>query len=73
MSEKTRGRKAVFTDNSSIIQALNEIKTGSAKSRYLVGKLIAMGLVSAVTVRGEGRGRPKVTYQLTDDGKAMLI
>lgn len=73
MSEKTRGRKAVFADDNTIIQALNEIKTGSAKSRYLVGKLIAMGLVSTVTIKGEGRGRPKVVYQLTEDGYAMLI
>lgn len=73
MSEKTRGRKAVFSDSNAVIQALSELKAGSTKSRYLVGKLIAMGLVSTVTVKGDGRGRPKIVYQLTDDGKAMLI
>jgi predicted ArsR family transcriptional regulator len=73
MTETTRGRKAVFLNEETINNALQEIQVGNFKSRYLTIKLVEMGLVESTTSKGQGRGRPKVVYSLTDSGKSRLI
>lgn len=72
MTQSTRGRKAVFLNKETIDKALQEIQTGSFKSRYLTMKLIEMDLVEAATAKGQGRGRPKVVYTLTQKGQDHL-
>lgn len=72
MTETTRGRKAVFLNKQTVDNALWEIQAGNFKSRYLTIKLIEMGLVESTTSKGQGRGRPKVVYSLTDSGRSYL-
>lgn len=69
---KTRGRKAVFADKFAVVDALEKVKAGEFKNRYLALKLVDMGFVEAVPVKGEGRGRPAINYELTGRGRGRL-
>lgn len=70
--KSNRGRKLAFANKFNVIDALTAIQTGSFKSRHLTMKLIDMGLVEAVTVKGEGRGRPRVVFQVTGKGRGRI-
>jgi len=72
MSTATRGRKAVFVNEQEVRQALKAVQSGNYKSRYLTIKLLNMGLVEATKSKGEGRGRPRVIYSLTEQGQEMI-
>jgi predicted ArsR family transcriptional regulator len=68
-----RGPKEVFADKFAVVDMLEAVKTnGVGKSRYLTLKLVEMGLVEAVDVKGEGRGRPRKVYTLTGKGRGRV-
>jgi predicted ArsR family transcriptional regulator len=67
-----RGRLAVFRDNYAIVEVLEAIAAGMTKSRYLTLQLVQMGFVKPVTVKTEGRGRPRVVYEVTGKGRGRI-
>ena len=71
-TENTRGRKKTFANKFNVIDCLNRIQEGNFKSRYLTLKLVEMGFVEVVTEKGEGRGRPRVTYRVTGKGRGRI-
>ena len=70
--ENTRGRKAVFADKFAVVEALKNLKEGNTVSRYLTLKLAERGFVEVETVKGEGRGRPRVNYKVTGKGRSYV-
>lgn len=71
-TENTRGRKPAFADKFAVVDALEKIQTGEFKSRYLTLKLVELGFVKTNNVKGEGRGRPRVTFELTGKGRGRI-
>lgn len=69
---KTLGRKPALADKFAVVDALEQVKNGEFKSRYLTLKLVELGFVKVVPVKGEGRGRPRVTFELTGQGRGRL-
>ena len=67
-----RGRPAVFADKFGVVDALAALAGGKAPSRYLLLKLVEMGFVATRTVKSEGRGRPRVEFDLTGKGRGRL-
>ena len=67
--ENTRGRKAVFADKFAVVEALKNI---TDVSRYLALKLAERGFIEVETVKGEGRGRPRVVYKVTGKGRGYV-
>lgn len=72
MTTTMRGRKAVFLNNETVEQALRGIQSGTFKSRYLTIKLVEMGFVEASVIKGQGRGRPRVVYSLSEKGQKQI-
>ncbi len=72
ITKSNRGRKLAFANKFNVIDALTAVQTGNFKSRHLTMKLIDMGLVEAVTVKSEGRGRPRVLFQVTGKGRGRI-
>lgn len=70
--EITRGRKPAFADKFAVVDALEKIKNGEFKSRYLTLKLVDLGFVKTTNVKGEGRGRPRVIFELTGKGRGRI-
>jgi hypothetical protein len=68
----TRGRKPTLANKFAVIDALNAVSAGNFKSRYLTLKLIDLGFVVAKQMKSEGRGRPRVVYELTGKGRGRL-
>jgi DNA-binding PadR family transcriptional regulator len=78
--KKRPGKATTFSDNAKLISTLKIIdsadgeyhyKTGSV-SRVLTLQLVEMGLVEAVDLPREGRGRPMKVYRLTSAGNTMV-
>ena len=68
----TRGRKPALADKFAVVDALEKIKAGDFKSRYLTLKLVDLGFVKVNSVKGEGRGRPRVIFELTGKGRGRI-
>ena len=71
-NQNTRGRKAAFADKFAKAEFLKALASGELKSRYLALQLVDLGLVAVETVKGEGRGRPRVEYKVTGKGRGYL-
>jgi predicted ArsR family transcriptional regulator len=69
---KPRGRRPVFDDPRSIATILKNVEMGQPSSRYLMNKLVNMGLVETTTVKRQGRGRPQIVYNLSEQGRRQL-
>lgn len=68
----TRGRKPVLADKFAVVDALEKIQIDRFKSRYLILKLVDLGFVKPTNVKGEGRGRPHIIYELTGKGRSRI-
>lgn len=68
----TRGRKPALADKFAVVDALEKIQSGDFKSRYLTLKLVELGFVKTTNVKCEGRGRPRVIYELTGKGRGRI-
>lgn len=68
----TRGRKPALADKFAVVDTLEKIQTGDFKSRYLTLKLVELGFVKTNSVKGDGRGRPRITYELTGKGRSRI-
>lgn len=75
------GRPAIFDDKWGIVEGLKIVRDAgeyhpnsdnAPMSRTLTLKLVDMGYVQSVDVKGEGRGRPKKAYVLTGKAKTYL-
>jgi DNA-binding PadR family transcriptional regulator len=73
-----RGRKEIFEKRDLLVQALREIRAGGAvegkatATYFLTRRLADAGLVEFVTVKGEGRGRPRKVARVTREGEMTL-
>lgn len=72
VTTKPRGRPLAFADKFNVIDTLAEVAAGTVTSRYLVRKLVDMGFVEVTSVKGEGRGRPRVVYTVTGKGRGRM-
>ena len=75
------GRPAIFGDKWGIVEGLKIVRDSgeyipaaddAPMSRTLTLKLVDMGYVQPVDIKGEGRGRPKKAYTLTGKAKSYL-
>jgi len=73
-----RGRKEIFAKPELLKRTLREIRKGAAAegkaaaTYFLTRKLADAGLVEFVTVKGEGRGRPRKMAMVTREGELAL-
>jgi DNA-binding PadR family transcriptional regulator len=73
-----RGRKEIFAKPELLKRALREIRNGApaegkpSATYFLTRKLADAGLVEFVTVKGEGRGRPRKLAVVTREGELAL-
>ena len=71
---KTRGRKATFQTAKDKVAVLKAVQAGDADtSRFLKEQLVEQGLLEKVQVKAtEGRGRPRVVYQVAGKGRNLI-
>lgn len=67
-----KGRKPTFSEPQKIVESLLKIQLGGVETRHLTLKLVEKDLLSTKTIKSEGRGRPKVVYELTDNAVALI-
>lgn len=73
-----RGRKEIFEKPELLKRALREIRAGgptegaATATYFLTRRLAEAGLVEFITVKGEGRGRPRKVAQVTRNGELAL-
>jgi predicted ArsR family transcriptional regulator len=67
-----RGRRPVFNDQGYIVTILKNVEIGQPSSRYLMNQLVDLGLVERTTSKGQGRGRPRVVYNLSEKGRQHI-
>ena len=73
-----RGRKEIFAKPELLKKVLREVRNGgpaegdSAATYFLKHRLAEAGLVEFVSVKGEGRGRPRKVAQVTREGELAL-
>lgn len=75
------GRPAIFGDKWGIVEGLKIVRDAgeymptaadAPMSRTLTLKLVDMGYIQSIDIKGEGRGRPKKAYTLTGKAKTYL-
>ena len=71
---KTRGRKATFQSGKDKVAVLKAVQAGNTDtSRFLKEQLVGQGLLEKVQVKTtEGRGRPRVVYQVAGKGRNLI-
>lgn len=67
-----RGRKETFENAKAFAAVLKDTEKLNMLSRYLTLKLVNKGYMEAKTVKGEGRGRPRVEYVVTGKGRGLV-
>jgi DNA-binding PadR family transcriptional regulator len=73
-----RGRKEIFAKPELMKRALRDIRKGAATegkttaTYFLTRRLAEAGLVEFVTVKGDGRGRPRKIATVTRAGEMAI-